>query len=116
MTNLSLHTVHMSPGTTEDLTGETHTEEILNGYAPFKVRLNYKTATPPDGPFYILIMASSSRYGDYFTGSTSSVMYVDEFSLDYNYDAEAFSGTTLGKHDTCQYKRLNKYENAYKHF
>ena len=83
-------------GTTEDLTGETHTEEILNGYAPFKVRLNYKTATPPDGPFYILIMASSSRYGDYFTGSTSSVMYVDEFSLDYNYDAEAFSGTTLG--------------------
>lgn len=83
-------------GTTEDLTGETHTEEILNGYAPFKVRLNYKTATPPDGPFYILIMASSSRYGDYFTGSTSSVMYVDEFSLDYNYDAAAFSGTTLG--------------------
>lgn len=83
-------------GTTEDLTGEVHTEEIQNGYAPFKVRLNYKTATPPDGPFYILIMASSSRYGDYFTGSTSSVMYVDEFSLDYNYDAEAFSGTTLG--------------------
>lgn len=82
-------------GTTEDKTGETPAGTILNGYAPFKVKLKYKTDVPKSGPFYILIVASASRYGDYFTGSTSSVMYVDEFSLDYNFDAEAFSGTGL---------------------
>ncbi len=82
-------------GTTEDKTGETPTEEILNGYAPFKIKLNYKTDVPKSGPFYILIVATSSRYGEYFTGSTSSVMYIDEFGLDYEYDAEAFSGMEL---------------------
>lgn len=82
-------------GTTEDKTGETPVGAILNGYAPFKVKLKYKTDVPKSGPFYILIVASASRYGDYFTGSTSSVMYVDEFSLDYNFDAEAFSETGL---------------------
>ena len=30
------------------------------------------------------IAAAASKYGDYFTGSTSSVMYVDEFSLVYD--------------------------------
>lgn len=82
-------------GKTEDKTGETSAETIQNGYAPFKIKLNYKTAVPKNGPFYILIVATSSRYGEYFTGSTSSVMYVDEFSLDYEYDADAFSGTEL---------------------
>ncbi|MEF2684690.1 MAG: DUF4493 domain-containing protein [Parabacteroides johnsonii] len=82
-------------GTTEDLTGEIHNESILNGYVPFKIKLNYKTAIPQSKSFYILIMASSSRYGEYFTGSTSSVMYIDELSLDYEYDVEAFSGTEL---------------------
>lgn len=82
-------------GKTEDKTGETLAESIKEGYAPFKIKLNYKTAVPKTGSFYILIVATSSRYGEYFTGSTSSVMYVDEFSLDYDYDAEAFSGTDL---------------------
>ena len=33
---------------------------------------------------YIVIAAAASKYGDYFTGSTSSVMYVEEFSLVYD--------------------------------
>ena len=32
-------------------------------------------------PTYILIVASASKYGDYFTGSTSSVLLLDEFEL-----------------------------------
>lgn len=80
---------------TKDETGETSSVELLNGYVPFKITLNYKESAPKDGSFYILIMASSSRYGDYFTGSTSSVLYIDEFSLDYDYDAAAFSNTDL---------------------
>lgn len=82
-------------GKTENKTGETPVESIKEGYAPFKIKLNYKAVVPKTGSFYILIVATSSRYGEYFTGSTSSVMYVDEFSLDYEYDAEAFSGTEL---------------------
>jgi hypothetical protein len=32
----------------------------------------------------VVISAAASKYGDYFTGSTSSVMYVDEFSFVYD--------------------------------
>ncbi len=32
---------------------------------------------------HIILVATSSRYGDYFTGSSSSVMYVDDFELLY---------------------------------
>ncbi|MFI3264640.1 MAG: PCMD domain-containing protein [Rikenellaceae bacterium] len=34
-------------------------------------------------PTHIVIVASSSRYGDYFTGSTSSTMWIDDFELVY---------------------------------
>lgn len=82
-------------GKTEDLTGETPKEDIRNGYAPFKIRLDYRSFPKAGEKVYILIMAASSRYGEYFTGSTNSVMYIDEFSLDYEYDAEAFRQTAL---------------------
>lgn len=35
-------------------------------------------------PKYIIVVASASKYGDYFTGSTSSVMYIDDFELVYD--------------------------------
>lgn len=35
-------------------------------------------------PKYIIIVASASKYGDYFTGSTKSVMYIDDFELVYD--------------------------------
>ena len=78
-------------GTTEDRTGETPSEETLNGYAPFKIALTYRKETPTTGSFYVVIMASASRSGDYFTGSTQSVMWIDELSLNYDYDADSFS-------------------------
>ncbi len=53
-----------------------------NGYVDFTIPLVYRNTSAR--PTYIVIVASSSKYGDYFTGSTSSVMYVDEFSLVYN--------------------------------
>lgn len=34
-------------------------------------------------PKYIIVVASASKYGDYFTGSTGSVMYLDDFELVY---------------------------------
>ena len=34
-------------------------------------------------PTHLLIVFSASKYGDYFHGSTSSVLYLDDFSLEY---------------------------------
>ena len=43
-------------GTTEDKTGDKTEETILQGYAPFKVKLKYKTAIPKTESFYILML------------------------------------------------------------
>ena len=50
-----------------------------NGYVEFTIPLTYRSTTRQ--PRYVVIAASASKYGDYFTGSTTSVMYVDEFSF-----------------------------------
>ncbi|MBR5856998.1 MAG: PCMD domain-containing protein [Bacteroidales bacterium] len=50
-------------------------------YKEFEIKFNYKDLNRT--PKYILVVAAASRYGDYFTGSTSSVLYVDEFALSY---------------------------------
>lgn len=51
-------------------------------YKEFEIIFNYRDLARK--PKYILIVAAASKYGDYFTGSTSSVLYVDEFSLSYD--------------------------------
>ena len=53
-----------------------------SGYMEFVIPLTYRSITRI--PRYVVIAASASKYGDYFTGSTSSVMYVDEFSFIYD--------------------------------
>ena len=47
----------------------------------FTIDLKYRDLTRV--PKYIIVVASASKYGDYFTGSTSSVMYIDDFELVY---------------------------------
>lgn len=47
----------------------------------FTINLKYRDLTRQ--PKYIIVVASASKYGDYFTGSTSSIMYVDDFELIY---------------------------------
>lgn len=47
----------------------------------FTIDLEYRDLTRV--PKYIIVVASASKYGDYFTGSTSSVMYIDDFELVY---------------------------------
>ena len=36
-------------------------------------------------PTHIIIVASGSSYGDYFVGSTGSIMWLDDFELLYDY-------------------------------
>ena len=49
----------------------------------FTINLRYKSLEKPE-TFYLVIVVSASKYGDYFTGSSNSTMYLDEFSLVYD--------------------------------
>lgn len=55
----------------------------MESYEEFEIELEYKSTSIM--PSYIMITCASSKYGDYFTGSSSSVLYVDQLSLDYDY-------------------------------
>jgi len=64
--------------------GELSAEEAkgTNGqWKEFTIDLEYRDLTRV--PKYIIVVASASKYGDFFTGSTSSVMYIDDFELVY---------------------------------
>ncbi len=69
-----------------------------SGYKEFTIPLVYRNTN--SRPTYIVIVAAASKYGDYFTGSTSSVLYVDEFSLVYDINeltAEQLEQTNYNK-------------------
>jgi hypothetical protein len=56
--------------------------EGTNGeYKEFKLDLEYRDLNRK--PKHIVVVASSCKYGDYFTGSTKSLLYIDEFELVY---------------------------------
>lgn len=61
---------------------ETEAGSTNNEWKEFTVTLKYKDITPLT-EYYLIIVCSSSKYGDYFTGSTSSVMYIDDLELVY---------------------------------
>lgn len=50
-------------------------------WTEFIVDLKYKSLTRK--PTHIIIVFSSSKYGDYFEGSTSSLLYLDDLELIY---------------------------------
>lgn len=61
------------------------TEEEAKGtgeWQEFTIDLKYRDLTRK--PKYIIVVASASKYGDYFTGSTGSLMYIDDFELVYD--------------------------------
>ena len=66
-----------------------------NGYKKFAIDIKYKPGSENKKPTHILIVATASKYGDYFTGSTSSVLYLDEFEFQYDYNPASFVGTSL---------------------
>lgn len=53
-----------------------------NEWKEFTVTMTYKDLTPQT-QYYLIIVCSSSKYGDYFTGSTGSTMYIDDLKLIY---------------------------------
>lgn len=63
--------------------GELQRGTSMDGYEEFEIEIKYRNTSAT--PRYIMITCASSKYGDYFTGSTSSVLWVDELSLGYDY-------------------------------
>jgi hypothetical protein len=63
--------------------GELLCAENTNGWQEFEITLNYRSTSRV--PNYILITAAASKYGDFFTGGTGACLYVDQFSLSYDY-------------------------------
>lgn len=63
--------------------GKVQYGEDVPEYIPFEIELDYRTTQRV--PRYIVIVASASKYGDYFTGGDGSVLYVDDLSLEYDY-------------------------------
>lgn len=60
-----------------------------NEYIPFEFDVDYKGNT--NIPQYIVICASASKYGDYFTGGEGSLMYIDDFELVYDYSKPPYT-------------------------
>ena len=58
-------------------------------YQKFEIDIKYRDLTRK--PTYILIVASASKYGDYFTGGKGSTLYIDEFELSFDYNAASFN-------------------------
>ena len=55
----------------------------IDNYQPFTVELTYRDTSRR--PRYMLIVASASKYGDYYTGGNGAVLCVDDFSLEWDY-------------------------------
>lgn len=62
--------------------GELKNDRKMDAYEKFTIDLEYRDLTTK--PTYIVIVATSSRYGDYFAGSTQSVLLLDEFELGFD--------------------------------
>lgn len=60
--------------------GEIIFKKKTGSYEPFSIDIQYRSQRTPK---YVVIVASASALGDYFTGSTGSVLYLDELEFIY---------------------------------
>ncbi len=63
--------------------GKMQCAETVADYVPFTFNLEYRSTSRV--PKYIIICASASKYGDYYTGGVGSTLYLDDFELLYDY-------------------------------
>lgn len=62
--------------------GELLMDYSVSDWMQVTIPIDYRTTSVR--PTHIVIVCSASRYGDYFTGSTKSVMWVDDIELLYD--------------------------------
>lgn len=63
--------------------GELVRDTSTDGYQEFEITLDYRSTSRV--PTYLQITCAASKYGDFFTGGTGTVLYVDQLSFDYDY-------------------------------
>ncbi len=63
--------------------GKLEVSNNVENYVPFEINIDYKSTERE--PRYILVTASASKYGDYFTGGNGAVLCIDDFELMYDY-------------------------------
>lgn len=59
--------------------GELKSDQSISDYQPFRIQLTYRDYFTK--PKYVVMVASASKYGDFFTGSTGSILLLDECEL-----------------------------------
>lgn len=79
--------VNTQTGTFVDLNeavafGELKDSRTMSDFEKFEFEIKYRDETRI--PTYILIVATASKYGDYFTGGEGSKLWLDEFSLGFD--------------------------------
>ncbi len=62
--------------------GELKDSRDMDSYEPFTIDIEWRDTTRK--PTYIVIVASSSKYGDYFAGGEGSTLFIDEFELGFD--------------------------------
>lgn len=71
-----------------ELSDEQARQTNMPAYERFEIDIKYRDTNRK--PSYILIVASSSKYGDYFTGGEGSTLYLDELELSFDYNPKSF--------------------------
>lgn len=80
------YTIDLSTANSDVVAYGSITDEQSKGtgaWESFSIDIDYRK--PTNKPTFIIIIASASKYGDFFTGSKSSLMYIDDFELVYDY-------------------------------
>lgn len=60
------------------------TDQVVSDYTQFDLKLEYYDEVTK--PTHIVIVSSSSRYGEDFCGGPGSLLYVDQFALGFDYE------------------------------
>ena len=64
--------------------GSVQSGTAITEWAEFTAELKYRDTHRV--PSYILIVASASKYGDFFTGGSGSTLLIDNFRLEWDYE------------------------------
>ena len=62
---------------------EFYSGETVTEYKSFELTLDYRDTTRV--PTYLVLVCSASKFGDFFVGGPGALLYVDDFSLEYDY-------------------------------
>ena len=63
--------------------GQFQSGSSIDDYIDVEIPLDYNATDRI--PTYILVTASASKYGDYFTGGRGAVLYIESYELLYDY-------------------------------